>query len=98
MTTAFFSHPDCRKHDMGRGHPECPARIDAIEDHFLTTGLADIVERHADAPLASQVDLAHAHSSNYLSELDEALSHAAEDGGMVAIDPDTCACPQTRQA
>ena len=35
MTTAYFSHPDCRGHDMGNGHPECPARLDAIEDHLL---------------------------------------------------------------
>ena len=98
MTTAFFSHPDCRRHDMGQGHPECPARLDAIEDHFVATGLADIIERHADAPLASHADLAHAHSSNYLSELDEALSHASDGNGLVAIDPDTAACPQTRQA
>ena len=25
--TGFFTHPDCRKHDMGAGHPECPARL-----------------------------------------------------------------------
>ena len=31
MTTAFFSHADCRRHDMGPGHPESPARLDAID-------------------------------------------------------------------
>jgi acetoin utilization deacetylase AcuC-like enzyme len=98
MTTAFFSHPDCRRHDMGAGHPECPARLDAIEDHFLATGLADLVTRHVDAPLARLEDLAHAHSSNYLSELDDTLQRLARDGGMAALDPDTSACPQTRQA
>jgi acetoin utilization deacetylase AcuC-like enzyme len=98
MTTAFFSHPDCRKHDMGPGHPECPARLDAIEDHFLATGLADIVVRHDDAPLARREDLAHAHASNFLSELDETLQQAALEGRLVAVDPDTTACPQTRQA
>ena len=41
MTTAFYSHPECRGHDMGRGHPECPQRLDAITDHLLATGLAD---------------------------------------------------------
>ena len=35
MTTAFYSHPDCRGHDMGDGHPECPERLDAIDDHLL---------------------------------------------------------------
>src|SRR6478672_10968131 len=39
MTTAFYTHPDCRGHDMGRGHPECPARLDAIDDHLIASGL-----------------------------------------------------------
>jgi len=98
MTTAFFSHADCRKHDMGRGHPECPARLDAIEDHFLATGLADLLVRHDDAPLARAEDLCHAHASGYLGELDEKLAEAVERGGLVAIDPDTLVCPFTRQA
>jgi acetoin utilization deacetylase AcuC-like enzyme len=98
MTTAFFSHPDCRKHDMGTGHPECPARLDAIEDHLIAVGLADIVERHDDAPLASVKDLEHAHDRGYLFELDEVLRTAAQGDGLIAVDPDTAACPQTRQA
>ena len=39
MTTAYFSHPDCRLHDMGAGHPECPQRLDAIEDQLLSSGV-----------------------------------------------------------
>ena len=31
MTTAFITHADCAKHDMGAHHPECPARLAAIE-------------------------------------------------------------------
>jgi acetoin utilization deacetylase AcuC-like enzyme len=48
--TGYFTHPDCRRHDMGRGHPECPARLDAIEDRMLASGLLDAVERR-EAPL-----------------------------------------------
>ena len=40
-STGYFTHSDCRKHDMGRGHPECPARLDAIEDRLLASGLRD---------------------------------------------------------
>jgi len=98
MTTAFFSHADCRRHDMGPGHPECPARLAAIEDHFLATGLADVLVRHDDAPQARAEDLAHAHASNYLSELDETFALVAEAGRLVSVDPDTAACPHTRQA
>jgi acetoin utilization deacetylase AcuC-like enzyme len=98
MTTAFFSHPDCRGHDMGRGHPECPARLAAIEDHLIATGLADVVVRHDDAPLATEADIVHAHSPLYLRELDEVLRGCELGSGLVALDPDTLACPATRQA
>jgi len=98
MTTAFFSHPDCKRHDMGRGHPECPARLSAIEDHFLATGLADVIERHDDAPLAAEADIVNAHSTEYLRELDDVLTEVSRGEGLVALDPDTVACPATRQA
>ena len=98
MTTAFFSHPDCRRHDMGPGHPEQPARLAAIEDHFLSTGLADVLMRHDDAPPARPQDLAHAHATAYLGELDETFAQVAEAGKLVSVDPDTAACPHTRQA
>ena len=38
MTTAFYTHPQCRLHDMGSEHPECPQRLDAISDHLRATG------------------------------------------------------------
>ena len=98
MTTAYFSHADCRGHDMGRGHPECPARLAAIDDHFIATGLADLVVRHDDAPPVSEDDIVHAHSSLYVRELDEVLSDIERGTGMVALDPDTVACPATRRA
>jgi acetoin utilization deacetylase AcuC-like enzyme len=97
MTTAFFTHPDCRGHDMGPGHPECPQRLDAIEDHLLATGL-DIALTRMDAPLANHHDLTLAHSERYLLELDEFLQQAIETGDHKAVDQDTTVCPGTRQA
>ena len=52
MTTAIYSHPDCRLHDMGSGHPECPQRLDAINDFLLATGLLDALEARS-APAAT---------------------------------------------
>jgi hypothetical protein len=37
MTTAIFSHPDCQLHEMGSWHPECPARLQAIEDQLISS-------------------------------------------------------------
>ena len=90
MTTAFYSHPDCRGHDMGRGHPECAQRLDAIDDYLLATGLDVALERH-DAPLVDLADVANAHSSGYVDELRDALQRLAADGSRLAFDPDTAA-------
>ena len=43
--TGYFTHPDCRRHEMGAGHPECPERLDAIEDRLLISGVGDTLER-----------------------------------------------------
>lgn len=45
---------------MGPGHPECPERLDAIEDRLRASGL-DIVLERREAPEASldEVELAH---------------------------------------
>jgi acetoin utilization deacetylase AcuC-like enzyme len=94
MTTAFYSHPDCRGHDMGRGHPECPQRLAAIDDYLLATGLDVALERH-EAPLVDLADVAHAHSSGYIGELRDALQRIEADGSHLAFDPDTAANPGT---
>ena len=41
---------------MGRGHPECPERLDAIEDRLLISGVGDALDRR-EAPLAPLADL-----------------------------------------
>ena len=97
MTTAYFSHPDCRAHDMGRGHPECPARLDAIEDHLLATGL-DVALTRFDAPLVRREDLALAHTSGFVAELSDSMQQASTRGERLPIDPDTSIGPATWQA
>ena len=53
MATLYFTHPACRQHEMGEGHPECPARLDAISDQLLASGVAaHLIER--EAPQATQ--------------------------------------------
>ncbi|MBF5006444.1 histone deacetylase family protein [Diaphorobacter caeni] len=66
--TGFFTHRDCWKHEMGPGHPECPARLDAIEDRLLVTGVADALERY-EAPLASLSDIELAHDRMYVASV-----------------------------
>jgi len=97
MTTAFYTHPECRGHDMGRGHPECPGRLDAIDDFMLASGLDTAVERR-EAPAVDLAELAHAHSSRFVDELREVLMNVAAAGEHRNIDADTVAAPGTWNA
>ena len=97
MTTAFYTHSDCRGHDMGAGHPECPERLDAIDDYLLASGLDAALERR-EAPMADPADLALAHSSGFVDELRDFLEGVAAAGERRAIDADTVAAPGTWNA
>ncbi|ODU07886.1 MAG: deacetylase [Rubrivivax sp. SCN 71-131] len=97
MSTLFYSHADCRLHDMGAGHPECPQRLDAISDHLIATGL-DIMLQHQDAPLATLEQLQRAHSAAYVLQLRDMLERVRDSGESRALDPDTVAGPGTWQA
>ena len=94
MATAIYSHPECRLHDMGHGHPECPQRLDAILDHLLATGLEAALDSRS-APLVDLQDLGLAHESRYVRELKEVLEQVAASGEPRQIDPDTVADPGT---
>jgi acetoin utilization deacetylase AcuC-like enzyme len=97
MSTHFYSHSDCRLHDMGQGHPECPQRLDAISDHLLATGL-DIALTHMDAPLVTLEQLERAHTTGYVTQLKDVLEAVRDGGEARHLDPDTVACPGTWQA
>ena len=97
MPTAFYSHAECRLHDMGEGHPECPQRLDAIADQLLSSGL-DVALQRRDAPLATLEQLARAHSSRYVAELGELLEQVQASGETRHMDMDTIACPGTWRA
>jgi acetoin utilization deacetylase AcuC-like enzyme len=75
---------------MGRGHPECPERLDAIDDRLLVTGVIDALDRR-EAPLASLEDIALAHDPSHVEAV-RGLGEELAGGGSSAyaqIDPDT---------
>jgi hypothetical protein len=45
MTTAYITHPICLQHEMGSGHPECPARIRVIEQYLQDHGLMSSLQQ-----------------------------------------------------
>jgi acetoin utilization deacetylase AcuC-like enzyme len=91
--TGYFSHPDCRKHEMGEGHPECPERLDAIEDRLLVTGVMDALDRR-EAPFAAAGDIELAHDKLHVAAMRGMSEQLADDiaaGGHphARLDPDT---------
>jgi len=87
MLPAYISHPDCRLHEMGVQHPECPQRLDAIHDRLLIAGLLDYMQPH-DAPLATETQLARAHTLQYVRELAARAPRRGQEE-RVQLDPDT---------
>lgn len=101
-TTGYFTHGDCRRHEMGAGHPECPERLDAIEDRLLITGVGDALDRR-DAPLAPLADLELAHDRMHVAAIRGLCDQLIEDiaaGGpaLTHVDPDTALNAHTWQA
>ena len=84
VSTAYISHPDCRLHDMGAQHPECPARLGAIEDQLVASGLSQFL-RYVEAPLAVRAQLERVHAPAYIT----ALEQVAPERGLIHLDPDT---------
>jgi acetoin utilization deacetylase AcuC-like enzyme len=92
MTLAYYTHPDCRAHVMGRGHPECPERLDAIHDYLIASGLIDALDPR-DPPLASDAQLERAHAAAHVEELRAAIASLHGSGEHLQLDPDTSAAP-----
>src|SRR3954469_21001097 len=93
MSAAFITHPECLKHDMGAHHPEQPARLSAIEDQLIASGVAPHVARY-EAPLATDEQLARVHPVEYV----RAIRDLAPKHGTVHLDPDTAMNPWSLQA
>lgn len=93
MQTAYISHPLCLKHDMGAHHPESPARIHAVEDQLIASGLLHYLQHH-DAPAATREQLLRVHNERYIASIESRVPLQ----GLVHIDGDTGMNPFSYQA
>lgn len=84
MNCAYITHPACALHRNGEGHPESPARLEAVERGLRTAGLRDRL-LHIEAPRATRAQLVRVHGAAYLDRL-EALTPGE---GMIRLDADT---------
>ena len=93
MTTAFFSHDDFMKHNMGPEHPESPERLSTILAYLADTHLEqDLDWVRPDEITRDQLQMVH--PEGYLSQLDQ-MEPAH---GRVFTDPDTAMMPHTLHA
>ena len=90
MTLAYYAPPECRAHFMGRGHPECPERLDAIHDHLMATGLMIALDLR-EAPPATEEQVTRAHTTSHWAEMCEAIEPLQGTDGHRQFDPDTAA-------
>lgn len=87
-TTAFITHSDCSRHDMGEFHPESPLRLSAINDRLIASGLLQYLTAY-DAPIADRGLLERTHTPAHV----ENVFRSAPSHGIHHIDPDTAMNP-----
>ena len=93
MTTAYITHADCLRHDMGPGHVESPGRLTAVNEAMRAAGvLAGL--RCLEAPLADTDALKRVHHAAYVDSIFE----AAPVEGYLQLDPDTAMNPYSLAA
>ena len=93
MTVALITHAECELHDMGPLHPESPARLQAIHDQLIASGLEWIMP-HFDAPQVSREQLLRVHTAEYI----QSIFDASPAQGHVHLDIDNVMNPHTLNA
>lgn len=86
----YVSHPMCKEHNNGWGHPENAERFSRIEDALLSARLLDYVLSR-EARQASDEDILRVHTPHFL----KALSDAIPETGLVKLDEDTALSPMS---
>ena len=90
MIATLISHPSCHQHYMPDGHPECPARIDAIANQLMANGIDGLLYQR-EAPAATDEQILRVHTAEHL----RAITQAIPGEGIHAFDNDVFLSPQT---
>lgn len=93
MQTAYYTHSSFLLHEMGSWHPECPARLRAIDDRLHAARLFDFLAHH-DAPDVTRAQLLLVHDAAYV----DALEAASPPVGVRVIGVDASMNPHTLTA
>ena len=79
---------------MGSWHPECPERLDAINDHLLSSGVMPLLIEQDSHRVATDEELLRVHVPRHLDYLRE----LSPESGLASIDGDTFMNPATLRA
>lgn len=93
MAIGFISENSCNKHQLGEHHPEEPARLEAINNRLVASGLDMVLVRY-DAPQATRDQLLAVHDEEYI----DMVFDKSPNEGIVWLDGDTGMNPQTLDA
>ena len=88
MTTGLYTHPDCKRHEMGSWHPESPERLQAIEDQLIASRIDRFLD-YREPPPADLSAIARVHSPNVIALIRDntpkpRLALVGEDPGTAA--------------
>ncbi len=78
---------------MGPHHPECPERLDAVNDQLIAAQLSGLVAHHV-APSATREQLERVHAAHYIDDIEA----ASPKSGIHYVDPDTALNPDSLTA
>lgn len=93
MTVGVISHYRCNGHNMGDHHPESPARLGAIQDQLIRSGLEYVI-RQLDAKPIDKALISLAHEQGYI---DHIFDNAPQEG-IFRLDDDTAMNEKTLEA
>lgn len=88
--TGLLYRDEMKLHEQGSGHPECPARLDAVTTALRSVGLPLI---DVSFEPATRADLLRVHTVGHIDEIEDTCMRDA-----AYRDPDTQMCPDSWQA
>lgn len=93
MIATYITHPACHQHQMPLGHPECPERLDAINNRLMASGI-DALVYHREAPAATNEQLLRVHTAQHIQRITQAIPAS----GIHFFTDDVYLSPQTLTA
>jgi acetoin utilization deacetylase AcuC-like enzyme len=93
MSIGIITEPACKLHAMGAHHPEQPARLDAINNRLIASGLSMVLQ-YFDARQVTREQLLSVHDPIYVDHVFE----ASPVEGLAWLDGDTAMNPHTLEA